>query len=88
MVQEAEASQKRLNEFLKIVPEIQNNNPASSSIDGTISFENVSYTYEDTNIEALKNISFTVKKEKHWLFLAKQVQENQRFYHSFLECTM
>lgn len=71
MVQEAEASQKRLNEFLKIVPEIQNNNPASSSIDGTISFENVSYTYEDTNIEALKNISFTVKKGETLAILGK-----------------
>nr|WP_315147276.1 ABC transporter ATP-binding protein [uncultured Flavobacterium sp.] len=71
MVQEAEASQKRLNEFLKIVPDIQNNNPASSSIDGTISFENVSYTYEDTNIEALKNVSFTVKKGETLAILGK-----------------
>lgn len=71
MVQEAEASQKRLNEFLKIVPDIQNNNPASSSIDGTISFENISYTYEDTNIEALKNVSFTVKKGETLAILGK-----------------
>jgi ATP-binding cassette subfamily B protein len=71
MVQEAEASQKRLNEFLKIVPDIQNNNPSSSTIDGTISFENVSYTYEDTNIEALKNVSFTVKKGETLAILGK-----------------
>lgn len=71
MVQEAEASQKRLNEFLKIVPDIQNNNPSSSTVDGTISFENVSYTYEDTNIEALKNISFTVKKGETLAILGK-----------------
>lgn len=71
MVQEAEASQKRLNEFLKIVPDIQNNNLSSSTIEGTISFENVSYTYEDTNIEALKNISFTVKKGETLAILGK-----------------
>ena len=71
MVQEAEASQKRLNEFLKIVPDIQNNNPSSSTVDGTISFEIVSYTYEDTNIEALKNISFTVKKGETLAILGK-----------------
>ena len=71
MVQEAEASQKRLNEFLKIVPDIQNNNPSSNTVDGTISFENVSYTYEDTNIEALKNISFTVKKGETLAILGK-----------------
>lgn len=71
MVQEAEASQKRLNEFLKIEPEIKNNNPNKSIIEGTISFENVSYTYQDTNIEALKNVTFTVKKGETLAILGK-----------------
>ena len=71
MVQEAEASQKRLNEFLKIEPEIKNSNPNKSIIEGTISFENVSYTYEDTNIEALKNVTFTVKKGETLAILGK-----------------
>jgi ATP-binding cassette, subfamily B, multidrug efflux pump len=71
MVQEAEASQKRLNEFLKIEPEIKNKNPNKSIIEGTISFENVSYTYEDTNIEALKNISFNVKRGETLAILGK-----------------
>ena len=71
MVQEAEASQKRLNEFLKIEPEIKNKNENSSDIQGSIAFENVSYTYEDTNIEALKNISFTVKKGETLAILGK-----------------
>ncbi|MBF4516244.1 ABC transporter ATP-binding protein [Flavobacterium sp. ANB] len=71
MVQEAEASQKRLNEFLKIEPEIKNKNHGSSDIQGSIAFENVSYTYEDTNIEALKNVSFTVKKGETLAILGK-----------------
>ncbi|MBF4491978.1 ABC transporter ATP-binding protein [Flavobacterium sp. MR2016-29] len=71
MVQEAEASQKRLNEFLKIEPEIKNNNHGSSDIQGSIAFENVSYTYEDTNIEALKNVTFTVKKGETLAILGK-----------------
>lgn len=71
MVQEAEASQKRLNEFLKIEPEIKNNNENSSDIQGSIAFENVSYTYEDTNIEALKNVTFTVKKGETLAILGK-----------------
>lgn len=71
MVQEAEASQKRLNEFLKIEPEIKNQNQNSSDIQGSIAFENVSYTYEDTNIEALKNVSFTVKKGETLAILGK-----------------
>ncbi|CAA9200203.1 ABC transporter ATP-binding protein [Flavobacterium collinsii] len=71
MVQEAEASQKRLNEFLKIEPEIKNKNENHSDIQGTIAFENVSYTYEDTNIEALKNVTFTVKKGETLAILGK-----------------
>ncbi|RKR08726.1 LOW QUALITY PROTEIN: ATP-binding cassette subfamily B protein [Flavobacterium sp. 81] len=69
--QEAEASQKRLNEFLKIEPEIKNNNQNHSDIQGSIAFENVSYTYEDTNIEALKNVTFTVKKGETLAILGK-----------------
>ncbi|MNF26973.1 putative multidrug resistance ABC transporter ATP-binding/permease protein YheI [compost metagenome] len=71
MVQEAEASQKRLNEFLKIEPEIKNKNPEHSVIEGTIAFKNVSYTYEDTNIKAIQNISFTVKKGETLAILGK-----------------
>ncbi len=71
MIQEAEASQKRINEFLKIEPEIKNKNSKSSIIDGGISFENVSYTYEDTNIKALQNISFSVKKGETLAILGK-----------------
>jgi ATP-binding cassette subfamily B multidrug efflux pump len=71
MVQEAEASQKRLNEFLKLEPEIKNNNENSSDIQGSIAFENVSYTYQDTNIEALKNVTFKVKKGETLAILGK-----------------
>lgn len=62
MVQEAEASQKRINEFLKIEPDIKNNNPNNTAVLGQIVFENVTFTYDDTNITALKNVSFTVNK--------------------------
>jgi ATP-binding cassette subfamily B protein len=71
MVQEAEASQKRLNEFLKIEPEIKNANPNHSTIEGSITFNNVSYTYEDTNIKAIQNISFSVKKGQTLAILGK-----------------
>ena len=71
MVQEAEASQKRINEFLKTEPEIQNNNPNHTPIRGEIAFNNVSFTYEDTHITALKNISFTVKKGETLAVLGK-----------------
>lgn len=71
MVQEAEASQKRLNEFLKIEPEIQNKTTQKSIIEGAIVFDKVSYTYEDTNITALHNISFNVKKGETLAILGK-----------------
>ena len=71
MVQEAEASQKRINEFLKIEPEIKNNNPEKSIIEGAITFENVSYTYEDTNIKALKKCNFYGKKGETLAILGK-----------------
>lgn len=60
LVQEAEASQKRINEFLKIEPEIVNEFNKHSVITGNIEFKNVSFTYDDTNIKALENINFTV----------------------------
>jgi len=60
MIQEAEASQKRINEFLQEEPEIKNHVEAPSDITGAIAFENVTFTYDDTNITALKNISFKV----------------------------
>lgn len=62
MIQEAKASQKRINEFLNEVPEIVNNQSNHSEINGNIEFSNVSFTYEDTGINALKNVSFSVKK--------------------------
>ncbi|CAM3547841.1 ABC transporter ATP-binding protein [Flavobacterium gelidilacus] len=71
MIQEAEASQKRLNEFLNTESDIQNYNLQKSYIDGKISFKNVSFTYDDTNIEALKNISFEVENGKMLAILGK-----------------
>ncbi len=60
IVQQAEASQKRINQFLHEEPAIQNLNPAPTPIEGMISFKNLSYTYPDTNITALKDVSFTI----------------------------
>jgi len=71
MVQEAEASQKRINEFLSIEPEIRNNTNEKTAILGTITFENVSFTYDDTNIEALKNLSFAINKGETLAILGK-----------------
>ena len=71
MVQQAEASQARINEFLKEIPEIQNTNTFSSELNGNVTFKNVTFTYDDTNITALKNINFTVKSGETLAVLGK-----------------
>lgn len=71
MIQEAEASQKRINEFLKIQPEIKNKTLESSIIEGKITFNHVSFTYEDTNITALNKVSFTIQKGETLAILGK-----------------
>ena len=60
MVQQAEASQARINEFLDQVPEIKNESETSTEIYGKVTFKDVTFTYDDTNITALKNINLTV----------------------------
>ena len=60
MVQQAEASQKRINEFLNEKPAIENYVETETKINGVIEFNNLSFTYSDTNITALKNISFKI----------------------------
>jgi len=61
LIQRAAASQKRINEFLHQQPEIISPQAAKRTIAGQIEFNNVSFTYPDTGIEALKNVSFMAK---------------------------
>ncbi|MEO1012135.1 MAG: ABC transporter ATP-binding protein [Bacteroidota bacterium] len=71
IVQRAEASQKRINEFLNEIPAIRNMSPGPDTIKGKIEFRNVSFTYEDTHITALKNISFTIYPGETIVILGK-----------------
>jgi ATP-binding cassette subfamily B protein len=71
MVQQAEASQKRINEFLKEVPEIKSTSTEPFELNGNIEFRNVSLTYDDTKIMALKNINFSITKGETIAILGK-----------------
>ncbi|WP_396180536.1 ABC transporter ATP-binding protein [Flavobacterium sp.] len=71
LVQEAEASQKRINEFLTEQPEIQNKGTDTTPIEGKITFENVSYSYDDSNIKALTDVSFAINKGETIAILGK-----------------
>ena len=71
MIQQAEASQVRINEFLNQVPEIQNYNTAPTLLKGKVNFKDVTFTYDDTNITALKNITFSAEVGETVAFLGK-----------------
>ncbi len=71
IVQRAAASQKRINEFLKTEPELKNQSTESYHIQGDIQFDKVSFVYPDTGIEALKNVSFHLKKGQRMAIIGK-----------------
>ena len=62
IVQQAEASQKRINAFLQQKPSIENGFSTKKIAHGQLSFEQVSFTYPDTGIKALNDISFELKE--------------------------
>ncbi len=65
IVQQAEASQKRINEFLGQEPDIQDNAANLKKLTHyDIAFKEVSFRYDDTQIEALKNLSFSLAEGK------------------------
>lgn len=62
LVQRASASQERINEFLNVKPNIVNPVEEKTDIVGDIEFKNVTFTYPETGIKALDNVSFHLKK--------------------------
>ena len=62
LIQRAAASQKRINEFLHLSPDIVSGEVIIPEFKGSIQFKNVNFTYPDTGIQALKNVSFEIKK--------------------------
>ncbi len=62
IIQKAAASQTRINEFLDTKSSIQNDTSINTIVNGKIEFKNVSFTYPDSRIVALKNVSFIINK--------------------------
>ena len=62
IIQQAAASQKRINEFLKTKTDIISTDNLIEKLRGAIEFKNVNFTYPDSGIHALKNISFKVNQ--------------------------
>lgn len=69
--QRAAASMTRVNEFMDIKSEIINKNFDYYPIRGDIEFRNVSYTYPNTGIKALDNLSFTLEAGKSMAIMGK-----------------
>ena len=61
LVQSAAASMERLNEFLSEEPDFKSGDYQPSSFQGTVTFKNVSFTYPNSGIQALDNVSFTLQ---------------------------
>ena len=63
IVQQAEASQKRINKFLNEMPEINDGKIKVNNLIGDIEFKNVSLFYPETQIKSINNLSLKIKAE-------------------------
>jgi len=62
LIQRAAASQERINEFLDVEPEIENASNEALVFEKEIEFRNVSFAYPNSGVQALKDVSFKIKK--------------------------
>lgn len=62
IIQQAAASQKRINGFLQTKTDIISTENLEKNLTGTIEFEKVNFVYPDSGIHALKNISFKINQ--------------------------
>ena len=71
LIQRAAASQERINEFLNVTPEIQNHVEEDFTLKGDLEFDKVSFTYPDSGIQALRNVSFKIEAGKSLAIIGK-----------------
>ena len=62
IVQQADASQSRINQFLNEKIKIISHNNKKLNIEGYVEFKDLNFCYEETKINALKNVSFKINK--------------------------
>jgi ATP-binding cassette subfamily B protein len=71
IIQRAAASQERINEFLHLTPEIQSTTDKETELKGKIEFRNVQFSYPDSGIVAIDNLSFIVQPGESLAILGK-----------------
>ena len=62
IIQQANVSQGRINEFMNVKPDIQNTGHVTGPIEGQLTFDHVTFVYPDTGIKAIDNVSFQILK--------------------------
>ena len=72
MTQRAAVSQRRINEFLlhDSLTKNKNNNPPFT-LKGSIEFKNVSFTYDHTGVQAIKNFNLNINKGEKIALIGK-----------------
>ena len=71
LIQRAAASQTRINEFLSTDPKVKNNSNETLNLNGDIQFNDVSFTYPESGITALENLSFEITHGKTLAIIGK-----------------
>lgn len=71
LIQQAEASQQRINELLNEKSELERSGELVDNLNGEIQFNDVSFVYPDTGIKALSNISFHLKAGEKMAIIGK-----------------
>jgi len=71
IVQRAAASQTRINEFLSTPSKIKNPTTKTFDLKGNIKFKDVSFTYPESGITAIKNVSFEIKSGETFAIVGK-----------------
>ncbi|MDF1672881.1 MAG: ABC transporter ATP-binding protein [Vicingaceae bacterium] len=71
IIQRAAASQSRINEFLATQPNVKNTTNHKEDIGGSIEFNNITFTYPESGINALRNISFKIDKGETLAIIGK-----------------
>jgi len=62
IIQQANVSQGRINEFMNVKPDIQNTGHVTGRVSGQLTFDHVTFVYPDTGIKAIDNVSFQISK--------------------------
>ena len=88
IVQQADASQKRINEFLSQKNDIVANNYEEYDFKGEIAFKNVCLTYKETNIKALDKINFKIDKYKNITLVKSSIRPFHKWFKHFINSSI